>query len=124
MATAGSDAVDAYMAALEDSARAVAESVRRLVLDAAPGMTETVRYQMPCFLVDGEYLVYLGAWKRHLGLYPIPHFGGDLEMELGSYRSGNDTVRFLYRNAIPFDLVERLVAELIRRRTGRAESHG
>lgn len=108
-------AVDAYMATLEGDALSIAQQVRHIIQRAAPGIHETVRYQMPCFSIDGQYLVYLGAWKKHLGLYPIPTLEGDLERDLGPYRAATDTVRFPYRQTIPYDLIERLVAALVDR---------
>lgn len=70
---------------------------------------------MPCFSIDGQYFVYVGAWKKHLGLYPIPTLDGDLERDLAPYRAATETARFPYRQAIPYDLIERLVAELVDR---------
>ena len=109
--------VEAYIAALEGDAQRNAIQFRDIIQRAAPGITETVRYQMPCFLLDGEYLVYFGAWKHHIGLYPIPRLDPDLEAEVGPYRAAKDTVRFRYKDPVPTDLVERLIAELIRRLT-------
>ncbi len=71
---------------------------------------------MPCFSHDGEYLVYLGAWKKHIGLYPIPAFDGELEHDVAPYRAAKDTVRFPYNKAIPYDLIERLVVALVERK--------
>ena len=119
---AAATTVDAYIASLEGDARTIASRFREIILDVAPGTTETVRYQMPCFLVDGQYLVYFGAWKHHIGLYPIPRLDGDLEAELGPYRTATDTVRFPYKNPVPWDLVQRLIAELVRRLTNPAGS--
>lgn len=108
-------AVDDYIAGLDGDAQRVAIQFRGLIRGIAPGITESVRYQMPCFALDGQYLVYLGAWKKHIGLYPIPQLDGDLEIALDPYRAAKDTVRFQYKDPIPWDLVERLIAELVRR---------
>jgi uncharacterized protein YdhG (YjbR/CyaY superfamily) len=114
--TTPSSPVDDYIAALDGDAHRFALQFRALILGAAPGITETVRYQMPCFLLGGEYLVHFGAWKHHIGLYPIPSLDTDLEAEIAPYRSAKDTVRFRYRDPVPWALVERLVAELVSRR--------
>lgn len=115
---ASPDAVDEYMAALEGEARAIAVQVRQAIHRATPGIEETVRYKMPCFFIDGEYLVYLGAWKKHIGLYPIPVFDGDLERDVAAYRAATDTVRFPYNRPIPFSLIERIVVALVDRTRG------
>ena len=115
---ASATAVDEYMAALEGDAHAIAQRVRQTIHRAAPGIDETVRYTMPCFSIDWEYLVYLGAWKKHIGLYPIPTFDGDLERDVARYRAATDTVRFPYNKTIPHDLVERIVVALVDRMRG------
>ena len=109
--------VDDYIATLDGDAQRLAIQFRDVIRGAAPGITETVRYQMPCFLLDGVYLIYFGAWKNHIGLYPIPSLDGGLEAEVAPYRAAKDTVRFRYRDPVPWDLVERLIAELVRRLT-------
>jgi uncharacterized protein YdhG (YjbR/CyaY superfamily) len=109
--------VEDYIAALDGDAQRFAREFRDVIRRAAPHMTETVRYQMPCFLVDGRYLVYFGAWKHHLGLYPIPRLNSSLEADVAPYRTAKDTVRFRYRDPVPWDLVERLITELVRRLT-------
>ncbi len=78
-----------------------------------PGVSESIRYQMPVFSVDGVYLVYAGAWKKHLGLYPIPALPADLETQIQQYRTTTDAVRFLYRQPIPYDLIQRLIEALV-----------
>ena len=108
--------VESYIAALDGDAQRIAIQLRDTIRGAAPGITETIRYKMPCFLIDGEYLVYFGSWKSHVGLYPVPVLDEDLEAEIGRYRSAKDTVRFRYKDPVPWELVERLVAELVRRR--------
>ena len=116
--------VDEYIAALDGDAQRLAIQFRGAIRGAAPGITETVRYNMPCFVIDGDYLVHFGAWKNHIGLYPIPSLGADLESEVGPYRAAKDTVRFRYKDPVPWDLVERLIAELVRRRTGTGVREG
>ncbi len=107
--------VDAYFDALEGDAQRIAAEFRDVILRAAPDVGETIRYQMPCFVVEGQYFVHLGAWKRHIGLYPIARLDGDLEDGIEPYRAAKDTVQFRYAEPVPWDLVERLIAELIMR---------
>lgn len=38
---------------------------------------ETISYQMPTVTLDGKYLVYVAAWKNHIGLYPVPPLSDD-----------------------------------------------
>jgi uncharacterized protein YdhG (YjbR/CyaY superfamily) len=108
-----STTVDAYAAALPDRPRDVLDRIRQLIATRVPGVRESIRYQMPVFSMDDIYLVYVGAWKHHIGLYPIPTLATDLEADIAPYRTKTDTIRFLYRQPIPYDLLERLIDALV-----------
>ena len=85
--------VDAYIAAFPPDVQAVLAAARAAVHEAVPGTGETISYQMPTFTHDGQAYLYLGGWKRHLGVYPVPVLDGALEAEVAPYRSGQDTLR-------------------------------
>jgi uncharacterized protein YdhG (YjbR/CyaY superfamily) len=105
--------VDSYAAELPDQPRLVLDKIRRLIASKVPGVEESIRYQMPVFTIDGIYLLYVGAWKHHIGMYPIPVLPPDLEPDIAPYRTKTDTVRFLYNHPIPYELIERLVDALL-----------
>ncbi len=105
--------VDAYAAALPEQPRKVLNTIRGLITESVPGVQESIRYQMPVFSVNDIYLVYVGAWKHHIGLYPIPDLPVDLESEVAPYRTKTDTVRIHYTQPFPYELVRRLIVALI-----------
>lgn len=98
---------DAYAAGLELHARHIFDQVRAAIHAAAPDVTETIKYDMPQFTYAGTYL-YVGAWKKHIGLYPIYPAPSELEAEIAPYRAAKDTVQFKYAKPVPFDLIERI----------------
>ncbi len=89
------------------------DTIRRLIAESVPGVQESIRYQMPVFMIGDIYLVYVGAWKNHIGLYPIPELPIDLETDIGPYRTKTDTVRFLYEHPTPFALIQQLIEALV-----------
>ena len=108
--------VDEYVAALPDDVRPVIEGLRRSIRGVVPDAGETISYQMPTFTLDGKPLVHLAAWKRHVGLYPLPPMDEPLASEVAPYRGAKDALRLRYGEPIPYDLVERVVAVLLQRR--------
>jgi uncharacterized protein YdhG (YjbR/CyaY superfamily) len=68
---------------------------------------ESIRYTMPMFQYDGAYL-YVGAWKKHIGLYPVHPADPELEVEIAPYRAKKDTVQFKYTKPVPYDLIARI----------------
>jgi len=108
--------VDDDVAALADDARPVMEEVRRVVHRVVPGVAEKISYQMPTFVLDGLPLVHVAAWKKHLGLYPLPPMDGELAAQVEPYRGAKDAMQLRYDRPVPYDLVERVVAVLLERR--------
>lgn len=110
------ETVSGYMASLPSALQAKLEELRRVILETVPEAEETISYQMPTFKLHGTALVYFAAWKHHIGLYPIPRFDEALEDEVSHYRAAKDTLRFPLGQPLPYELVGRVVAELLRRR--------
>ena len=108
--------VDGYIASFPAEVQPVLRSVREAIHRAAPGVEESISYQMPAFRLGGRYLVYFGGWKRHVGLYPVPPLTGPLEDEVAPYRGTKATLRFPLDDPVPVDLVERIVAALVAHR--------
>ena len=71
--------VDEYIDALPDDVRPLMEGVRRSIHTVVPDIGETISYQMPTFTLDGKPLVHVAAWKKHIGLYPLPAMDDDLD---------------------------------------------
>ena len=105
-----------YLAAQPDDVRARLEELRAVVAEVAPGVQERISYAMPLFTLDGAPLLHVGAWKKHIGLYPVPVFEPDLEADVAPLRSGRDTVQLRHTAPFPRELVVRLVQALLDRR--------
>lgn len=101
--------VDAYIDGLPGPLAARVSALRDTIRKAAPDMTETIKYGMPAFRMGNTYLVYLGAWKNHIALYPVARGDADFEARLARYRAEKDTVRFLHKDDVSFDIVTMIV---------------
>ena len=111
-----SGTVDEYIAACAEEVRPILGEIRRILRDAVPGTTESIRYGMPAAKLGDGYHLYFAAWKRHVGLYPIPRLDEALEQDLAEYRTGKDTVRFLLTKPIPYELIDQLIAAVASKR--------
>jgi uncharacterized protein YdhG (YjbR/CyaY superfamily) len=99
-----------YLAALTDEQRATLERLRATIRAAAPGAEESFSYGMPGFTLGGRALVWVAAWKRHYGLYPISAALLAAHAAPGeAYETAKGTIRFPANEALPYDLVTRLV---------------
>src|SRR3954470_3179481 len=107
--------VDEYVAALPDGVRPLMERIRRSIRAVVPEVGETISYSMPTFTLDGRPLVHVAAWKRHIGVYPLPEMDDELARDVEPYRGTPDTLR-LPLDDVPFDLLERVVAAMVAER--------
>ncbi len=110
--------VDEYVAGLPEDVRERAQALRAAVHAAEPGIEARISYAMPTFVLDGQPLVHLAAWKAHIALYPLPVEFADpaLADAVAPYRGAKDAMRLPHRRPLPLELVSRVVAELVRRR--------
>lgn len=62
--------VEQYLKIVTDAQRAEYERIRAIVLDFAPGADEVISYNMPGFKLDGKPLIWVGAFKKHMSIFP------------------------------------------------------
>jgi uncharacterized protein YdhG (YjbR/CyaY superfamily) len=104
------DTVEEYLAALPDNVRAILTEIRTRIHRAVPGSGEKISYGIPTFTLDDRYFIYVAGWKHHVSVYPIPAVDPELEQAIAPYRAAKGTLRFPLREAVPYDLIERLAA--------------
>lgn len=107
--------VEEYIAAQPEAHRGDLEEVRRRIFAASPGAVESIAYGMPAYHLPNGRPLYFAGWAKHLSLHDVPRFDGELEEQVAPRRSGKDTVKFPYRDGIPFDLIDRIVLESAQR---------
>lgn len=114
------ETVDAYIATFPPETRRALEAVRAAIRAAAPGTEETISYDMPTYILNGERVVYFAGWKHHISVYVIP--GGDpaLDAELKPYKAEKSTLQFPLQKPIPVNLIGRVAARLLKQAQDRA----
>jgi uncharacterized protein YdhG (YjbR/CyaY superfamily) len=98
-------------------ARRALKQLRTAIKAAAPGITERISYRIPTFELDGQYLLYMAAFKEHVSVYPVT--SGMLARygkAIAPYRAGKGTLRFPLNAPIPTDLVAKLAKVRVRER--------
>lgn len=108
--------VDDYVNSYPPEVQSILNEIRRTIAAAVPSYGERISYQMPTATTDGHDLVYFAAWKRHIGMYPVPEGDEAFERELAPYRAATSTVRFPYAAPIPYQLIGAMVELLLRQR--------
>jgi uncharacterized protein YdhG (YjbR/CyaY superfamily) len=106
--------IDEYFAGFPKDVQEKLERIRKTIKKAAPNAEETISYKMPTFNLNGKYLVYFAAYKKHIALYPAPIGNPEFEEEIAAYESGKGTLQFPLDKPIPFNLIRKIVKYRVR----------
>jgi len=98
--------VDDYIAGQPKAVQTRLRAVRRAIRKAAPDVEERISYQIPAFTLDGQYLVYVAAFKAHLGVYPAPKGDAAFAAAAAPHRSGKATLQFPHDEPLPLALLD------------------
>lgn len=105
--TAKPTSIDEYIALFPADVQEILQKVRAVVKTAVPQATEAISYGMPTFKLQGN-LVHFGAFKTHLGFYPVPSGLEMFKEELAPYKGGKGSVQFPYDQPIPYELIGKI----------------
>lgn len=100
--------IDEYIALFPADVQQILSNIRAVIRAAVPDAEERIGYQMPGFYQNGG-LVWFGAHKHHIGLYPTPSGLTAFEDELAAYKGSKGSVHFPLDQPIPYDLVTKIV---------------
>jgi uncharacterized protein YdhG (YjbR/CyaY superfamily) len=96
-----------YLSLLPAFHRKALEKLRKQILAAVPGTVEEFAYGLPAFRYNGHPLVYMGAARKHCGLYgSVPP--GFKEALIG-FTMGKGSIQFTPEKPIPSDVLKALL---------------
>lgn len=111
--TNGSGLVEDYVAAVPAEARPLFDELRALVKAELPNAKEVISYGVIGYKIDDKRpRVFIGGWKDHLALYPVPNDEA-VQAEIAPYRKGKGTLWFDPAKPLPKQLIKRVVAALV-----------
>jgi uncharacterized protein YdhG (YjbR/CyaY superfamily) len=100
--------IDEYIAGFPEDVQTILQKIRATIAKAAPDAEETIKYQIPTFVLKGN-LVHFAAYKSHIGFYPAPAGTEKFQKELTRYKSGKGSVQFPLDEPIPYELIAKIV---------------
>ena len=102
--------IDEYISQYPPETQEVLKQIRSTIKKIVPDAEETISYGIPSFTLNGTYLIYFAAYKKHIGLYPITTTPDQIEKEFASFKiSGKGTVQFPLNKPMPLNLIAKLV---------------
>ena len=106
----GAEAVDEYLAGVDEPQRSTLEAVRATLRRVLPDAVEAMKYGMPAFVVDGAGVAGYAAFKQHCGYFPM---SGDVIGKAGAavagYTLSKGGLQFPVDRPLPEALIRALV---------------
>lgn len=100
--------IDQYIAGFPEAVQETLITLRLRIKAAAPTAKETIKYQMPTFVLNGN-LVHFAAYKKHIGFYPTPSGIEAFKQELSMYKGAKGSVQFPIDKPLPLKLITKIV---------------
>lgn len=100
--------IDAYIAGFPREVQEPLQAVRAAIKKAAPSLEETIKYDMPTFMLHGKNLFHFAAFKHHIGFFGVP-----ADKDYSPYKSGKGSVQFPLNGPMPLELISSIVAAKI-----------
>ena len=110
--------VDEYIESFPPNIQAVLRAVRATVQQAAPQAEERISYRMPALFHNGA-VVYFGAFKNHLGLFP-PVEDPALLAQVAQSAGPRGNLQFPYSQPLPVELIAAVVQARVRSNAAKA----
>ena len=115
--------IDEYISGFPKEVQKLLKEMRATVRKAAPDAEETIKYAMPTYVLNGNLLSF-GAYKNHIGFYPVPRGVAEFEKELSKYEGAKATARFPLDEPLPTTLITRIVKFMVKRNAEMTKSKG
>jgi uncharacterized protein YdhG (YjbR/CyaY superfamily) len=100
--------IDAYISGFPPNVQKILLQIRHEIKAAAPEAKETIKYDMPTFILTGN-LVHFAAFKNHIGFYPAPTENECFKEELSPFKAGKGSVQFPLDKPMPLALISKIV---------------
>lgn len=101
--------IDEHIGSFPKDRREKLEKIRTIIKSSCPEATETIRYGVPTFQLNGKNMVHFAGYDSHIGFYPSPNGMKEFEKDLKPYASGKGTAKFKWEEDIPYSLIKKIV---------------
>lgn len=102
--------IEEYLSNLSESQKKEFHRIRKIVKQIVPDAEETISYGMPTFKYNKRPLLYFGAFKNHMSLFPASgSVVSAMGEKLAKFHTSKGTLKFTQDNPISDDLVKEIV---------------
>ena len=103
-----------YLKTLTKTQQAEYKHIRSLVKELAPKATEVISYGIPTFKVGKQPLIYFGAFKDHMSLFPASDDMVKAIPEVAKFRTSKGTLQFTASKPIPEPVIKAIIGHRLK----------
>lgn len=103
------DDVATYLDRFTGETRSCLELLRSMVRERCPRATESLRYGLIGYKLNGHPLIYFGGFTNHIGVYATPQGHEAFAADFAPYRQGKGSVQFPLDQPLPLELIARVI---------------
>jgi uncharacterized protein YdhG (YjbR/CyaY superfamily) len=104
--------ITGYINSAPKQARKKLREMRACIRKAAPGATESIKWNMPAFSYR-RILVMFAAFKNHIGFYPTRSAMRAFTRELSKVTIGRGSIQFPLDKPLPLPLIRKITAQRV-----------
>lgn len=100
--------VDDYIASYSGDVQQRMKTLRKIILESSPQITEKISWGMATFVLNGN-LVHFSGEKKHMGFHPDPSAIETFKDRLEDYQYSKGTIQLPYDKPMPYELLREIV---------------
>ncbi|MDR0505424.1 MAG: DUF1801 domain-containing protein [Dysgonamonadaceae bacterium] len=106
-----SKTVNEYILAFPKNVQERLLQIRAEIKRQIPDIEETIAWKMPAFkLKNGKTLIFVAAYKNHIGIYPMVAVIAAFEKELANFKLSKGTIQIQHNQPFSIDLIKKIIA--------------
>jgi len=100
--------IEEYYESLDSQQLLKLQELHNYIKKIVPEAEEKISYNMPSFHLNGP-LVYIAAYKNHIGFYPTPSPIVAFQNKLLSYKTSKGAIQFPINEKFPLALIKSIL---------------
>lgn len=101
--------IDEYLANVTPTQKAEFLRIRKIVNTTVKDVEEVISYGIPTFKHKSKYLLYFGAFKDHMSLFPGSALADSVSDKLEGYKISKGTIQFTEAKPIPEEIIKEIL---------------
>ena len=102
--------VDKHLKKFEIGQKAILQNLREMIAAELPTSTETIKYGIPTFVIEGIGIIGYDGYKKHNSLFPYSGSTASLlKAELAQYEQTKGSIHFAIDKRFPKPLLKKII---------------